>query len=119
MCVETGKPHAWKTDTNEKVQDLSILDVDEKYRRFLILTDQDCNLNVFRTAIDNACVTSLERMIECFPDWFEDDDHCPRIARCELCCEFKSIGWSREEHEQFKEALEYFASKGIAYRIEW
>ena len=72
--------------------------VPEKWRRFLNQRGP-----WFSTYVElfDGCMVSAERFLEDYPDWHKIWPFSP--------CAGSSPGWTEKDHNEFKEALEWFA----------
>ena len=113
ICSDTGKPYYYAADVRSsfmRIYDLSKLVVPKTYRRFLNQRGgifHAYTTNVFEDY--NTLDVSIAEFLEKYPSWTAVkafDEEC-------------NIYWTEKDHNEFKEALEWFNKDCIQYRINW
>ena len=113
ICSDTGKPYYYAADVRSsfmRIYDLSKLVVPKTYRRFLNQRGgifHAYTTNVFEDY--NTLGVSIADFLEKYPSWTAVkafDEEC-------------NLYWTEKDHNEFKEALEWFNKDCIQYRINW
>lgn len=108
LCRETGKPYYYNENLT-KNYDLSSMVVPEKYRRFLQMRG---HLYYYYTqdVVNNETYHAyVGELLELFPSW-ED------ITSKE---DLEGYEWTETDHNDFKEALEWFTEQNQSYYASW
>ena len=81
----------------------------EEYRRFL--KQRGHHLGLYTSKVTDEYSTSVENFLDKFPEWseiFEDADYE----------EYEGI-WKEEDHDLFKNALDWLARQQIGFIVSW
>lgn len=108
VCNETGKLFFY---TDQYIKNYSIPEilVPEEYRRFL--KQRGHHLGLYTSKVTDEYSTSVENFLDKFPEWseiLEDADYE----------EYEDI-WKEEDHDLFKNALDWLARQQIGFIVSW
>lgn len=108
VCNETGKPFFY---TDQYIKNYSIPEilVPEEHRRFL--KQRGHHLGLYTSKVTDEYSTSVENFLDKFPEWseiIEDADYE----------EYGDI-WKEEDHDLFKNALDWLARQPIEFIVSW
>jgi hypothetical protein len=108
VCNETGKLFFY---TDQYIKNYSIPEilVPEEYRRFL--KQRGHHLGLYTSKVTDEYSTSVENFLDKFPEWseiVEDADYE----------EYEDI-WKEEDHDLFKNALDWLARQQIGFIVSW
>jgi hypothetical protein len=99
ICEETGKPFYYGTSF-EKKYDVESIRVPEAHRRFVQL--RGWHLKQYVESCTNECQAEIEELVDAFPEWEDSEDN-----------------WSRDDHEAFLEALNWFVNQRAVFYASW
>jgi hypothetical protein len=108
VCNETGKLFFY-TDQYIKNYSIPTILVPEEYRRFL--KQRGHHLGLYTSKVTDEYSTSVENFLDKFPEWseiLEDADYE----------EYEDI-WKEEDHDLFKNALDWLARQQIGFIVSW
>ena len=105
LCHQTGTMFFYKSDFTKEYVIPNIV-VPEQFRRFL--KQRGHHLGLYTSRVTDEYSTSANNFLDKFPDWaeiLEDDDYDDR--------------WTEEDHNLFKEALEWLVEQPVGFIVEW
>jgi hypothetical protein len=108
VCNETGKLFFY-TDQYIKNYSIPTILVPEEYRRFL--KQRGHHLGLYTSKVTDEYSTSVENFLDKFPEWseiLEDADYE----------EYEDI-WKEEDHDLFKNALDWLTTQEIGFIVSW
>ena len=114
MCPKTGKPfyYGYKKETNnyEKIYELPTLVVPETIREYLVGRGHIFHAYTEFFNENDVYDVSVEDFLEHYPSWEEVVEHS---SYEDDCC------WTDEDHEGFKQLLEWCMKQTVAFRVNW
>ena len=105
LCHQTGMMFFYKSDFTKEYVIPNII-VPEQFRRFL--KQRGHHLGLYTSRVTDGYSTSVDNFLDKFPDWaeiLEDEDYDDR--------------WTEEDHNLFKEALEWLMKQPVGFMVEW
>jgi hypothetical protein len=108
VCNETGKLFFY---TDQYIKNYSIPEilVPEEYRRFL--KQRGHHLGLYTSKVTDEYSTSVENFLDKFPEWSEISEDADYE-------EYEDI-WKEEDHDLFKNALDWLARQEIGFIVSW
>lgn len=106
MCPKTGKPYYF--DTNfEKVYGLEDFTIPDHLRPYLMGRGRQ-----FHAYIESheQSEVDVDTFLECYPSWDDVKDHALYQSH---------MDWEKEDHEKFKELLEYLQFLRYPFSVSW
>ena len=108
VCNETGKLFFY-TDQYIKNYSIPAILVPEEYRRFL--KQRGHHLGLYTSKVTDEYSTSVENFLDKFPEWSEISEDADYE-------EYEDI-WKEEDHDLFKNALDWLARQPIGFIVSW
>ena len=108
VCNETGKLFFY-TDQYIKNYSIPAILVPEEYRRFL--KQRGHHLGLYTSKVTDEYSTSVENFLDKFPEWSEISEDADYE-------EYEDI-WNEEDHDLFKNALDWLARQPIGFIVSW
>ncbi len=108
VCNETGKLFFY-TDQYIKNYSIPAILVPEEYRRFL--KQRGHHLGLYTSKVTDEYSTSVENFLDKFPEWSEISEDADYE-------EYEDI-WKEEDHDLFKNALDWLARQEIGFIVSW
>jgi hypothetical protein len=108
VCNETGKLFFY-TDQYIKNYSIPPILVPEEYRRFL--KQRGHHLGLYTSKVTDEYSTSVENFLDKFPEWSEISEDADYE-------EYEDI-WKEEDHDLFKNALDWLARQEIGFIVSW
>lgn len=109
---KTGLPFVYNSDSSRKPYDPSEFLVPEKYRKWAIQRGHVFHYYI-RDLDEGEPSASAETFLDKYPEW--DDVKGMMILDGE---DEDTYDWSETDHNEFKEALEWFSSK-VYFVVVW
>lgn len=109
VCEITGQLYYYSLNPLTRHYDLSKIVVPEQYRRFLYLRGRMYHLYTQDVSNDDWFQTEISELVETFPSW--EDIEESGFA--------EDYDWKEEDHNQFREALEWFANQDGIFYASW
>lgn len=117
MCNKTGKPYYYNYKKNlgevTRIYEMPSIEVPEHLREYLVGRGP-----IFHAYTDNfnerdvylACV---DQFLEYYPTWTDVTNHSSFSEEDTLSY------WKEEDHNKFKELLEWCAAQDVAFQVSW
>lgn len=106
LCPETGTPFYYGPNL-EKIYNIPEIAVPDQYRRFLY--EKNSVYHAYMS--DNCYYDSVDMVQDMFPTWEQVKNLYPDAE--------ERYGWTEQDHNLFRDAIEWFAAQPIGYIIHW
>ena len=112
LCIDpkSGLPFVWGPDFIQKPYVPSEHIVPEKYRKWVHERGHQFHAYIKNFSSDTYCVSACT-FLDNYPDW---DDVLKEIGG-----NAEYSDWTKSDHDDFKEALEWFSKEPSQFRVEW
>jgi hypothetical protein len=116
LDVNTGLPFVWGNNLEKKPYVPSDLEVPLKYRKWV--WQRGHHFHYYIRSINESDLlssTNVEHFLEKYPEWADVKNWMTLDGEDE-----ESYTWTEKDHDDFKEALKWFASKiYIYFEVSW
>jgi hypothetical protein len=109
MCPQKGKPYYYGPNL-EKIYELPDFTIPEALRPYLQGRGHQFHAYLQGLNIDDQTEVDLDTFLECYPSWEDVEAHNSYE---------ETMGWEKEDHEQFKALLESLHFLQCPFSVSW